>query len=112
MNRRQLADGLHLDNHCPIDEQVDPVSEIDTDPIIKHRERKLILHEMPPLSKLMNEASFVDTFEQAWPECRVHLHGRVHHGTAGVIEFHLRRMGLQPFLASSFFTAEDAEDAE
>ncbi len=76
MDRQQALDGLELDEHAILDDDIESVATVDEDPLVRDRERSLAIEQKPPQLKLAAQARLVRRFEQARTEIPVHLDER------------------------------------
>jgi hypothetical protein len=72
---KDFLDSLQFDNHGILHEQINPVTDIESNFIINHRETYLRQRFHAALSKLVGKAGFISRFQQAGTERAVNLHG-------------------------------------
>jgi hypothetical protein len=76
VNRRQILDGFHFNDHLVPDNQIRSESGIDAD-VINDRDRLLAYHAKTPAAQFAGEDRIVDGFQQARPERRMDAKGCV-----------------------------------
>lgn len=69
----QSFNGLDLDNHASIDEEVQPTSALHADALEHHWHGDFLLHVKAALSQFVRQALLVHAFPQARTETTMHL---------------------------------------
>ena len=74
MQRQEMLDGFQFQDHLVVDDEVGAVATVENDPVIINRQIDLLrLGDGIPV-EFVAEATFVDAFEQAGAEARMHAH--------------------------------------
>jgi hypothetical protein len=64
MDHSQFLYGLQLDDHSVFDQQVNPVTAIESHPLVNHWQFLLLFHLEPLLPQFVGEARVIGRFEQ------------------------------------------------
>ena len=86
MNREQLGDCLELDYDGIVDDQIEPVADIEFMTVVDHGHGDLLEHPMTTGSQLVRETRLISALEQSWPKRRVHFEGARDHRTGNVVD--------------------------
>ena len=78
--------GLDLDYYGVLNEEIEPVSDIQGNLAIDHRDGLLALHPQPPISQLEYKTSLVGRLEQTWPKSLVYVNGRAYSSVSKPIQ--------------------------
>ena len=86
VNRGQRFHRFHLDDHCAIDKQIDPVSRIQLYALIDNWEGDLGLDGSPARPQRVRQADFVSGLEQSGAKCGMDLDRRIDHIASDFID--------------------------
>src|SRR6185437_1730379 len=78
MDGKDVCDGLDLDHHALLHEQVDPVGQAELEPVVANRHEHFVAYAYVSLPQLLREAELISVLQQSRPEYRVDLKRGVH----------------------------------
>jgi hypothetical protein len=76
MDWQNPLDGFQFQDHFITDDQIDLVSAIELQTLIREREIDLTLEEQPAKVEFMAQALFISGFQQSRPELTMHFDRR------------------------------------
>jgi len=85
MNRMDRLDAFHLDNDEGLDDQVDPVSQLDPFVVVNHRQPDLAGDSQAAFAQFMSKASLISALQQPRSEQRMNSHRTGNDCTADLV---------------------------
>ena len=77
MNRRQCVDGLHLNHHRVLAQQIEAIARSDRNALVGDRQGDLSLDAEAPGRHLISQAMFIGRLQQTWPKTSMNLQSRI-----------------------------------
>ena len=68
MEARKRLDSFDLDNDRALDDEVEPIANIECDTLVENREPDLSPHYQSPALQLMHQAMMIGRFKQTGPK--------------------------------------------